>query len=188
MTTGFFIAKISIQGQGLPPAELSFSRGANVITGLSDTGKSYVFSVLNYALGRSTEPKEITECIGYTHLYLEIETYVEYKIYTIHRPLKGKDKTIEVKECKLESYGTSDSVKRIFKNNGQLDSDESYSNFLLTLIGLNGRKILFNKTKGRTNGLSFSNLIQLAFISESRIITEESPFYFSAQNTHRVFD
>ena len=48
---GFYIKELRVIGKNKTPAFLRFSEGANVIAGGSDTGKSYAFSCITYALG-----------------------------------------------------------------------------------------------------------------------------------------
>jgi hypothetical protein len=183
---GFFIKKLSVQGKDLKSAVLPFSEGANFVVGASDTGKSFVFSALGYLLGKDKLPKDIVESIGYTDFYLEIQAYQDAKTYTILR--KKGSKNVEVKECSIEVFLTSSADRKIYKTNVKLTDELSYSNFLLGLSGLQGKKLLFSKTTGKTQGLSFKNLMELTFIAEDRIITEGSPFYFTSQVINKTLE
>ncbi|HYH15813.1 MAG TPA: AAA family ATPase [Flavisolibacter sp.] len=175
----FFIKGLSFQGNNIKTAEIRFTKGANVVTGASDTGKSFIFSALAYVLGRTTPPKDIQESVGYTDYFLEIGLYDSERSYTLLR--KKNENKVEVKECTIEKFSTSSATKTIYKTNVSLESDENISNFLLDLCGLRGKKLLLSKTKGKTQSLSFKNILQLTFVPEDRIITEGSPFYFSGQ-------
>lgn len=70
---GFYINKIIVIGKG-KKSTIEFKRGLNVITGPSNTGKSFLFQCIDYMFGRKAI-KEIEELEGYTDIYLEIVTY-----------------------------------------------------------------------------------------------------------------
>lgn len=56
---GFFIERITVTGEGLKPAELEFRDGLNVVEGSSDTGKSYIAGLIDFAFGASKPPRKI---------------------------------------------------------------------------------------------------------------------------------
>lgn len=181
---GFFIKKVSAKGIDKKPANVILKKGANLITGASDTGKSYIFSVINYVLGRSKVPKEIPESFGYADFYLEIESFNNNSTYTLYRSISA-DK-IFVKECDLEKFETSSKIIGTYKASGTSTGEKNLSEFLMNLCDLSERKLLRNKTKGLTQLLSFKNILQLTSIAEDRIITEDSPFYPSNQVIARI--
>ena len=55
------LKKLELFGTGKKDAVLLFHKGLNVITGDSDTGKTYAFQCLNYMLGAEKKPKSIKE-------------------------------------------------------------------------------------------------------------------------------
>lgn len=181
---GFFIKKISARGNDIRPATIILKKGANLITGASDTGKSYIFSIINYVLGRSKVPKEIPESVGYHDFYLEIESFKNNSTYTLYRKI-STDKII-VKECDLEKFQTSNKTIGTYKAIGTSIGEKNLSEFLMDHCDLSERKLLRNKTKGLTQLLSFKNILQLTSIAEDRIITEDSPFYPSNQVIARI--
>lgn len=177
--SGFFIKKINVEGINKRPATVILKKGANLITGPSDTGKSYLFSVINYVLGRSKEPKEIPESFGYHDFYVEIESFKDNLTYTLYRSISS-DKIL-VKQCELKTFVTSNEVIGTFRSSGQSNTERNLSEFLMDLCDLSEKKLLRNKTRGLTQLLSFKNILQLTSIAEDRIITEDSPFYPSDQ-------
>ncbi|MCB0646114.1 MAG: AAA family ATPase [Saprospiraceae bacterium] len=177
--SGFWIKTISAQSATKKPASIELKPGANIISGPSDTGKSYIFSIVNFVLGRSSPPKNIREGIGYTKFLLEIVTYSENQSYMLSRELE-KNK-VEVKDLTTKEITT-------YNTKGLVSAENHLSNFLLSLCNLNNIKLLKNKTKGEKINLSFKNLIQLTNISESRIITESSPFYFTQIHINRMME
>jgi hypothetical protein len=183
---GFYISKLSVQGQNVPSVEISFTRGANVVQGASDTGKSYIFSALNYVLGRSQPPKDFTENFGYERILLEIGLFRNEEIFTLLRTIGAN--SVEVKACPLSVFFTSPVEKRIFKTTVKTDSKESLSNFILQFCGLDNKKLLKNKNRGVKENLGLSSILKFSFVHEDVISTERSPFYFSGGNTNYIKD
>lgn len=70
---GFKINKLIMVGKGKKDASLEFGSGLNVISGPSDTGKTFIFQSLDYVFGGRNKPKEIEEAKGYEEVYVEIE-------------------------------------------------------------------------------------------------------------------
>ena len=62
--------KLVLSGTSKKDAVLEFKQGLNIITGDSDTGKTYAFQCVNYVLGGSSVPKEIDEAKGYSSVSL----------------------------------------------------------------------------------------------------------------------
>ena len=63
--TGFFIESLTLKGSAKTDAQLTFGDGLNVVSGASDTGKSYALSCIDYAFGASSPPSPIPEAAGY---------------------------------------------------------------------------------------------------------------------------
>jgi DNA repair ATPase RecN len=53
----FWISRVRAVGKKVPPAEVSFGANLNVISGASDTGKSYILQCINYMLGVGKSPE-----------------------------------------------------------------------------------------------------------------------------------
>ena len=177
---GFYISKLSVKGKDLQPAELSFEKGFNLITGLSDTGKSYAFSCLNFMLGQESQPKSIPESTGYSDVYLEIKTYTD-DVFSLYR--KFSSKSYILKKCAIDDFHKSNTFKEL-KLKHDKDNDDNISSFLLSLCGL--KDVVLKKSKSENVSLSFRHLRKLTFIPEDRIITENSPFYSTLQNTNQT--
>lgn len=184
MKFGFYITKVQCEGLEVPPASLLFVKGSNLVTGASDTGKSYVFSVINYVLGRSKEPKDLPESIGYNSYFLEIRAFSDNAVYTLRRE---KDKNrIAVKNCEQKVFATDSSKVFNYRATGSAKDEPNISDFLLSLCQLSDKKMLSSKEKGITQRLTFPQINKLTTVPEDRIITEESPFYPSAQVISRT--
>ncbi len=80
-----FLKKLILSGNGKENAVIEFQKGLNIITGDSDTGKTYAFQCLNYILGADKLPKEIQEAKGYTKISLLFS--VDEKDFWLERAL-----------------------------------------------------------------------------------------------------
>lgn len=90
MNSGFIINKLRLTGDAVSNAEVIFTTGANIISGPSNTGKTFIFQCINYMLGSSRIPKKIKEVRPYSSIYLEITSHDEIT-YTLESDLKGGD-------------------------------------------------------------------------------------------------
>jgi hypothetical protein len=176
---GFWISKITASGVEKEDSSITLKKGANIITGPSDTGKSYLFSVINFVFGRTSPPKDIPEGLNYDQFTLEIETFESKNKYKLQRKL-GRNK-VTVWDSNKPEVGIS--LIETFSTTANLSNDNHISNFLLNLCGLKDKILLKNRTKGVKIPLSFKNLIQFTNVAEDRIITESSPFYFTNINS-----
>ena len=57
--TGFWISQICVRGSKVADATLTFQRGLNVLSGGSDTGKSYLLGCIRYMMGGEEPPDSI---------------------------------------------------------------------------------------------------------------------------------
>lgn len=181
---GFWIYKITASGEEKKDSSITLKKGANIITGPSDTGKSYLFSVINFVLGRTSPPKDIPEGINYDVFTIDIETFETNDKYRLQRKL-GKNK-VSVWNANEPQNGLT--LIDVFSTTVNLSSQNHISNFLLNLCGLKGSLLLKNRTKGEKIALSFKNLIQFTNVAEDRIITESSPFYFTNVNSNHILE
>ena len=173
MTTfGFLLRKLQVLGTDVEPAELVFQPGLNVISGLSDTGKSYILQCIDYMLGAQTSPKQIKESKPYNTMLLEIETQEE-KVYTLERNMNGN--IIFLHESPISQLKLNSPQKKLSaKHDGK--STNNISAFILTLCGMWEVKLRKNK-KNETDMLSFRTISHLFLINETQIIQEDSPIY-----------
>jgi DNA repair ATPase RecN len=177
---GFYISKLQVTGLNSKTAKLEFSKGFNVISGLSDTGKSYIFACINFMLGGGDSPKEIPESIGYSDVFLEIKTFTN-KTYTLNRKLIGGN--FKLKEIEIEKFLTK-GVAKDLKSQHSSSNDDNISSFLLTLSGFGETFVRKDKHNAKRE-LSFRDIAKLTLIDEERIITEKSPVY-SGQYTEQT--
>ena len=90
-------------------ARVDFKEGCNLLFGPSDSGKSTVFSVMEFMLGKSIgknskSPKPVTEGKGYDTYYLEIVTNEDNTVHTFRR--KENENNMLIKDCAYEQFET----------------------------------------------------------------------------------
>ena len=90
-TAGFYLSWLRLTGPEVKPAEVTFDPGLNVFWGASETGKSFIFTCIDFMLGRSTPPKNIHELDGYTTGWLGFIERASKKQRVLERSLKGGD-------------------------------------------------------------------------------------------------
>ncbi len=181
MLDGFYIKKLVVIGTQNKKSQLEFKKGFNLISGVSDTGKSYAFSCIDFLLGRSENPKEIPEAIGYEDFYLQISTYKE-KPLTIYRNIKNTD--VYIKECTFENYDNTKKEEKLLLNHSS-SSENNLSVYLLKTCGMYNKE--FKKKKTEKKKISFRDLRKFTVIPEDRIITEKSPIYATGQYPDQTF-
>jgi len=164
MRFGFALRHLALTGPGKAPAEVTFTRGLNVVAGPSDSGKSFIAQCIDYALGSGTAPKDIPEAKGYSTVVLDIEAYSGGRVYSLERSLRGGGVL-----CKTD--GQPD---RVLAAKHQAGKEDTVSQFLLDLSGLGTKKLRTNE-QGKTRPLSFRDIARLVIIDEETVIKEDSP-------------
>lgn len=177
---GFQISSLTLSGASVPNAEVFFTKGLNVISGPSDTGKTFIVQCIDYLLGASKVPKSVPEASFYESAELcliESETGKEVRI---SRSLKtaGKFRVVD----SAESFYLAAKHKA--------GDSQTISNFLLAMSGFVGKRVRVNKD-GKIRELSFRDIARLIIVDEESIIKEISPAltgqYISATAESSVF-
>jgi hypothetical protein len=177
MTTGgFYFKRLEARGRDVETAVLEMSKGLNVISGASDTGKSYLVHCLNFMTGSTKPPKPISEGEGYETLWLEIITW-SGDVFTLERSLRGKD--FGLYRCAMEDVNEL-GKREVLKEKRGKGSSTSISEFLLGLCKLQNVQLRTN-ADGNLRPLSFRDFAHLSVINEERIYTEGSPVRASGQ-------
>ena len=170
---GFFISELQVIGTNKNLAKLSFSKGTNIISGASNTGKSFVFDCIDFAMGASDSPKEdIPEGKGYDTVILELGTY-DNQFFTICR--KFNSPKVSLKNGKISESG----IEKML--NADASGLNNLSDFLLELCGFNDNKFLKENASNKKRRVSFRDIRGLSFISELKIIKKDSPIFYTDQ-------
>lgn len=167
---GFYFSRLEARGRGRQAAVLRLAKGLNVVSGASDTGKSYLIHCLNFMTGAKDPPKPIPESNGYETLWLEIITW-DGDVHTLERSLRGKD--LRRYACGIDEVG-DETEAEILKEARSSAKNRSISQFFLELIGCNTLQLRMN-ADGKLKAGSFRDFAHISIINEERIYTEGSP-------------
>lgn len=157
-----------ITGPERPPAIVEFSSGLNVIFGGSNTGKSHILRLIDYALGAKKPPEPIAEQAGYdlVHLGLILDDASEK---TVVRALQGGE--IKILDGLNQSRPDPKDGQTV---SAQHSAKSSLSKLLLEQLNAAGARIRTDAS-GKTRDLSFRDLEHHALIDEAKIQQPTSP-------------
>lgn len=164
---GFYIKCFEARGAKVSPVSLGFEKGCNVVLGKSDTGKTTLYNIIEYILGKSSS--EITlppEGDGYTDFFLELHTYDEF-IYTLRRSVKSR--VVRVYSCALSDLNN---VKPV-EYNCSSSSATNISDFLLNISKIPQIYSKSSDTKNPTK-ITISMLRHLFMMDESKVSDKKS--------------
>lgn len=160
-----FIESVIVSGPDLPDASVFFTKGANVIQGGSDTGKSYIVQCIKFALGANKPPKPIKVSQGYTSVRVKFVNDDE-SFFVIERPLAESSKpTLYDEDGKILTLGVKHNPTKM----------NSISNQFLDRLGLNGKLLLKGTDSLSNSSFSLRDLEKIFLIDEARIVAEYSP-------------
>lgn len=161
---GFQIRRLTLVGRGVPNAEVQFREGLNVVSGPSDTGKTFIVQCIDYMLGGKDVPESIPEASQYEIVRLTLSVSVDDDEVVLERSIRGG-------YFKLFRPGQADAILAAKHTAGNKDT---VSQYLLSLSGLAGKKVRKNK-EGVTREVSFRDLARLIVVDEETIISKISP-------------
>lgn len=160
-----FIESVIVSGPDLPDAAVYFTKGANVVQGGSDTGKSYIVQCIKFALGSSKPPKPIEVAKGYTTVKVKFVNN-DGSSFTIERTLAENSKATLIDEKgRVSVLGTKHSAS----------NPSTLSSQFLDKLGLDGKLLLLGAESLRSGSFSLRDLEKIFLIDESRIVAEYSP-------------
>lgn len=157
------LRKIMLRGDGKNDSEVEFLRGINLITGGSDTGKTYMFDLINYVLGASNPPHYIKVSEGYNLALLEIE--INQHTQTLIRAF-DETEFVYIYHSKITEITEKDVPQ---KYQADTKAKQSISKYLMGLLGYSEPIVLKSTVKGKTQQLSFRLLMKNFSISAEKI-------------------
>jgi len=161
---------VQVEGPNVAPASIDFApNGLTVISGASDTGKTYILNTIDFLLGSSSPPPDNPASKGYTRAILEIEA--DGKQYCIGRNFR--ENSVFLFEGPLSEF-RFESAQRQLSSAHKAGSSDTLSHFLLSFIGLEGKQIRKNQYAEKAS-LTIRHLAHTTVISEERIISKSSP-------------
>jgi hypothetical protein len=180
MIRGFYIKQLQVTGVGKKDAIIEFEKGLNIVSGPSDTGKSYLLQCISYLMGGDIPPKNVEESKGYDTIWMEICTYTGDS-YTLKRELNSPK--IVMAKNRLPEAKTSTLVQTL---NSRHDSNKenNISIFLLNLTRLFSKQLKESRHKKRP--IRFSDVKTIFIKNEKEVISEKSPISTGQHNSATV--
>lgn len=169
---GFYLSKLSLRGKGKEDAEVTFYQGLNLISGASNTGKTFIFECINFMFGGRDVPKKINERKGYDVVLLELRTYND-NIFTLRRNFT--DEKMYKYECELKEIAKIAPIE--IKNQHDKEDSDNISSLLLEISNASSYKNVVKNQKGDTVSFSYRDFVHMSMLSEKRIINSISPIY-----------
>ncbi len=202
-----YLAQIRLTGAGVEDALVCFSPGPNVVTGDSDTGKSYLLRLVDYVLGADELTKVIDEAADYESAWVEFRD--GDNVLTLERHLSGGDVRAHTKsiadilrmdegrdgeaDAAEEGDGvpstSSDSEVLIARRRGKQKAPDVTSR-VLPFFRMGSDVQLRRNNDGNTQRLSIRTLIPAFLVNEDTIIAEGSPIIptgYDATPAKRMF-
>ncbi len=168
------ITRIKVKGEGKEPAIVNLQKGLNVISGASDTGKSYICQCVQFILGSEKAPKSIDEAKGYSALEVTFEES-DGGYFILKRELKNKaDITL-----------VENNITKILKPNHK--GKNNLSTYFLKKIGVENQILVSGTQSLNHSTLTLRILEKLFVVDEARIITDDSPLG-KGQNTEKTLE
>ena len=167
------LTKLILAGENKKDAIINFKGGLNVIAGASDTGKSFAFECIDFALGSSSNPKTVPEMKGYRSVFLEVEDIGQEEIFTLRRNFSEDEKNeIFIYYSNYQEKDAAEVEKLSVTHNAK----KSLSKKLLNCCDCTYKYVMKN-TKGDTRAFTFRSFSPLIMINELRITARHSPIY-----------
>lgn len=184
-TPRLVLRRLSLHSTTEPIAEVHFNDGLNVISGSSDTGKSFIVSAIDYMLGAS-DLQQVDELPAYNRMLLQFDfkNGDDRQSRTLSRDLKGG--RIDLHEGFIDSPSDSRAIQTLSpKASGK--SVNNLSSYLLESLGLTNVLLRTSKLNA-TRSLSFRDLAHVSIIDETRMQSRQPPMYTSGMPIHRTVE
>lgn len=169
MNSRFYISELRVTGVGVSDAQIMLSPGLNIITGPSNTGKSYIYQCIDYIFG-ADKIKKLNQFSDYDHIYLELTRSDASKI-TLLRKIEGRKIFLYHKSI-AESIGTDPVATLSIKHDAS--SSDNISKYILNIIGIaDVVPVMSGKTRGTMATLSLRNYLHFFFVDETSILSDQ---------------
>ena len=178
---GIYLKELRLQAAGKDDASVEFKPGANLISGPSNTGKTFIYECIEYMLGASSIDRRIKESRAYHEISLEI--FDEKKDhFTLRTDFEGGD--FYKYDCRIDEI-TPESAFMVLKREHKGGKTNTLSHFLLGKCGFLDAKVRTN-AQGKKRDLSFRDIRILHLVDELRVPTKGSPFLTGQYTTPTV--
>jgi hypothetical protein len=164
------IRSIVLRGKGAEDAVAQFNKGANIVAGESDTGKSYLVHCVDYILGADAMNKRIPEAEPYSQLFVEFENSAG-KFLTLERSLAGGDLAAHQERLSNVKEGGGDKI--VASRSGKSQAKDVTA-VLFEFAGIDEAKLRRNE-RGEIQRLTIRTMLPLILVDEISVIDERSP-------------
>ncbi|CAN5365965.1 ATP-binding protein [soil metagenome] len=165
----FQLRRVVVRGPGQPDAGLSFHSGANILAGLSDTGKSYLVHCLDYIFGAKKMTKQFPEAQAYTQLYVQFAND-EGEPLTLYRALTGGD--LQAYKCAIDDVRGTGEVIVPQRYGKSLKKDVTSALFPFADLS---EASLRKNVRGELQRLTLRHWMPTMLVDEVAVIDERSP-------------
>lgn len=174
---GMVLVDVKIFGENTEPVVIKLDKGLNLVGGASNTGKSYLYQLIDSLLGKKRLPKEIVEADSYDQAVIQISR--ESDTDTIVRDLKTGDFYHTKKE--LVERADLEKLTPLSKQHNSSDSGKKgVSNILLEIMDCNYSKVKKNK-RGDLVSFSYRHFAHQNMIDEDHIYTD-TPYFLAGSS------
>lgn len=172
MTNRIQIDRLIVKSQSAPDAILQFQAGLNVISGPSDSGKSFVLDLISFMFGSSSLRRRVPEIEPYDYVIMQMTIKGDSpEEISIARSISGD--TYELRQGHVDLTGLNGDPRMLSKTHNHRNL-ENLSNYFLDKIGLAGALVRRN-ARNQTRTMSIRDIAHLAIIDETSMQSEVSP-------------
>lgn len=154
--SSFYIEKVYAYGSGKKTSKVDLVKGLNIISGPSNTGKSYIIAIIDYMFGGKIVP--IDPLLGYDTVAIDIVTDKGYKAH-----LKRK---LETNKVEIES-DIPDIESKIY-------SLKKLNEIYLKLIGIDSDVRVISSKDFATQAFTWRTILKMFLVSDERISQYDS--------------
>ncbi|MCW9585236.1 hypothetical protein ORL36_11465 [Klebsiella pasteurii] len=162
------IKKILIKGTMLEPVLIDFGSRLTIITGGSDSGKTYLYNLIRYLFGsEKLENAGINEAKGYD--FASIEFSINEDLYSLERGLHDNS-DYKLYSGGISTISSSTFIQTIVKTPS---SKNSFNSIFYSKLGFNKAHVRINNNGG-VQKFNLGNVLNFFCIDEIRILTSKS--------------
>lgn len=173
-TRKLIISKVKIFGENVEPIVTDFFKGLNIVSGPSDTGKTYFFQLIDYLLGKENPPKKINEANGYKYAVIELES--GNNLISFVKNLSTNDTYFAGHS--VVNISEIDKLKILSKKHTST-KNWGISNHILDLLNSPYKTLRKNNTGGYLS-FTFRHYAHQCMIDENNIFSD-TPYFFAGQ-------
>ncbi|WP_421993989.1 hypothetical protein [Roseococcus sp.] len=163
------LRELRLTGPSVPDASVRFDRGANVFSGVSDTGKSYMFHCIDFILGATKMDHKIDEANGYEYVLLELANTAGATLSLKRALAGGKISAYNLPLDQIRGAG-----KVVLPKRNPKSTADDLTSVVLPFAGMRDVELRKN-VKGHTQRLTIRTLIPIFLVDEDAIFSIASP-------------